>query len=99
MDEYIIILDRYDDLRRTLANIIRLARLKKVDSLGKVFYLRKIWAVGPSHIMMVYNLSRSHPRKESVPIAVFIKWYNDQQERSLFLRIENDGDGGILQVI
>ena len=44
-------------------------------------------------------LSRSHPRKESVPIAVFIKWYNDQQERSLFLRIEKDGDGGILQVI
>ena len=64
--------------------------------------------------MMVYNLSRSHqrqesapmqylsrshPRNESVPIAVFIKWYNDQQERSLFLRIEKDGDGGILQVI
>ena len=44
-------------------------------------------------------LSRSHPRKESVPAAVFIKWYSDQQERSLFLRIEMDGDGGILQVI
>ena len=37
--KYIIILDRYDDLRWTLANIIRLARLRTVDSLGKVFYL------------------------------------------------------------
>ena len=39
--KYIIILDRYDDLRWTLANIIRLARLKTVDSLGKSFIYRR----------------------------------------------------------
>ena len=39
--KYIIILDRYDDLRWTLANIILLARLKTVDSLGKSFIYRR----------------------------------------------------------
>ena len=33
--KYIIILDRYDDLRWTLANIIRLARLKQLTHLVK----------------------------------------------------------------
>ena len=34
--KYIIILDRYDDLRWTLANIM-LSQIETVDSLGKVF--------------------------------------------------------------
>ena len=42
---------------------------------------------------------KESPKKGIYSCTVFIKWYSNQQERSLFLRIEKDGYGGILQVI